>query len=92
MKIINNKKSASATLGVILMVLITVAIAGTVYFYVTEISIKEKSNISGNITDKFIIGCQYPHYYFVINNSFDITVNETCYYKYNIGDLYIIGD
>jgi len=50
-------KGVSAVIGVILMVALTVAIAGTVYFYVTEILPKyEKEydvhkNIEGNLTE-----------------------------------------
>jgi len=57
MKKIRNK-GVSAVIGVILMVAITVAIAGTVYFYVTTLLVKDDlleydvhKNIEGNLTE-----------------------------------------
>lgn len=84
-----NKKGVSAVIGVILMVAITVAIAGTVYVYVSDILYdNEEINISGNITDKFIIGYQSPHYFFILDNTIELSVNVTIFYSYDVGEFY----
>jgi len=93
-----DKRCVSEVIGVILMVAITVAIAATVYLYVGGffeggLSTYNPNDIdvviSGNITEKFRTGqTGYLYYYFVLDNSFDINVNETIYYSFNVGDFY----
>jgi flagellin-like protein len=92
-----NNKSVSAVIGIILLVAITVAIASTVYVYVSHVYDTHvydtenniiKQNISGNITEKFRTNTDTLYYYFVIDNSFDVSINESNFYKYNVGDYY----
>jgi hypothetical protein len=75
------------------MVAITLAIAITVYVYVSQYEMQTEykiisQNISGNITEKFRTGTNTLYYYFVIDNSFDVSINESNFYKYNVGDYY----
>ena len=86
-----HKLSASAIIGVILMVAITVAIAGTVYYYVLMLHTKDIENkmTNGTITGKFrCCPSEYQIKYFVVvNNEYDVRVNESIYYDVKIGDI-----
>jgi len=91
-----NNKGVSAVIGVILMVVLTVAITGTVYFYVSTMykTDSELILIEGNITDKLIVGSPGYNtlgYWFIIDNGFEIEVDIETYYSFNIGDYYIEG-
>ena len=86
-----NKKGVSAVVGVILMVAITVAVASTVYVYVSGTLLYEDESIEGNVTDKIIVGSpgyRNLDYWFIIDETFDIEVDIETYYSYNIGDYY----
>jgi FlaG/FlaF family flagellin (archaellin) len=86
------KKEAgvSAVIGVILMVAITVAIAAVVYVYVEDIVELDThyGSVSGNITSKFITGESTLYYHFVLDDKQDVSVSESDYYKYAVGDFY----
>ena len=87
----NKKLGVSAVIGVILMVVITVAIAATVYVYVSGIlDHSEIQTIEGTITDKFI-GSPYLgklQYWFVTDGTLEVDVDIEIYYDYDIGDHY----
>jgi flagellin-like protein len=85
-----NILSVSSVVGVILMVAITFAIAGTVYFYVSNEMYEDNTiHIEGNITAKYVFCDNSNHiiHYFVIHN-YEIYVSMGTYYEYNIGDFY----
>ena len=87
-----NNKGVGAVIGVILMVAITVAIATATYLWIDNMigESEVQEEFSGNITEKFRTGSDYVYYHFVIDDSFDLRVTETIYYKYDIGDYYEI--
>ena len=86
-----NKKGVSVTIGVILMIAITVAIASTVYVYVSGM-IQHDSEISeeGNITQKWKGNYDSQViYYFELDNIKDVEVEKEIYFSYEIGDYYM---
>ena len=84
-----DNKGVSAVIGIILMVAMTVAIAATVYVYVVSDGFDDIEQTSGNITEKFREGNQHVlTYHFVIDDSFDICVDEKIFYSYDVGDFY----
>lgn len=83
-----SNKPVSPIIIFILAILITIAIAVTSYMYTSGMLGGYSPKIfSGTITEKFRMG-DYPSYYFVLDNKFDIKVNETIYYEYDVGDFY----
>jgi flagellin-like protein len=87
----DEKKAVSEVIGVILMVAITVAIAAVVYVYVEKIIEFDDIHygpVSGNITSKFITGESTLYYHFVLDDKLDVSVSESDYYKYAVGDFY----
>ena len=86
-----NNKCVSAVIGVILMVAIVVAIAGTVFLYVSSMIHDESSKeyISGYLTDiyhvtesKFCVTLDNDSYFV----SFDKDKDE--YYSFTVGNYY----
>jgi len=97
-----NKLGISAVFGVILMVAMVIAIASTVYVYITGMIYPNNEDcFSGQIIDKFR-GIDYNnvYYYFTVENETcnckqtikDIQVNETIFYNYEIGNYYNCND
>jgi len=73
-KFVDEKEVVFAVIGVILIVAITVAIAATVFVYVSNLFCEE-----GYIEEK---------YYFVLDNTVEVKVNQSVYYQYDIGDYF----
>ena len=89
-----NNKGVSAVIGVILMVAITVAIAGTVYVYVANIydyGDAPEDDISGMVIDKYRF---YTEVFILViqNDSLDIIkevyTDLDTFYSYDIGNYY----
>ena len=73
------------------MVAMTVAIAATVYVYVSDVLGEETPIIEGTITDKIISGSPgYNNldYWFIIDNSFEVEITIGTFYSFEIGDYY----
>ena len=82
-KFVEEKEAVSACIGVILMVAITVAIAATVFVYVSNLFCEE-----GYIEEKVIKENNGIEYYFVLDNTVEVKVNQSVYYQYDIGDYF----
>ena len=85
-----NNKGVSAVIGVILMIAITVAIASTVYVYVSGMIEYDEIEITeGNITHKWKGNyLSQVIYYFEIDSNIDVEVEKEIYFSYQIGDYY----
>ena len=86
-----NNKAVNAVIGVFLMVAITVAIAATVYLYVSNTINSDEIPIEGNVTDKLIVGSpgyNNLEYWFIIDKSVEVEVDLGIFYDYEIGDYY----
>ena len=94
-----NKLGVSAVIGVILIVAITVAIAATVFVYISEYRMNQEDesisgnikSISGNITEKYVFGSpgyNQLDYWFILDDNIEVEVNITIYYSYDIDEFY----
>jgi len=82
-KFVEEKEAVSAVIGVILMVAITVAMAAAVFVYVSNLHCEE-----GYIEEKVIKENNGIEYYFVLDNTVEVKVNQSVYYQYDVGDYF----